>query len=786
MYISINWIKEFVDLEGVDIFELINKFTLKTAEVEGIEEKGKGTDKVVIGEILSVKNHPDSDHLHILKVDAGEILDIVCGAPNVRVGMKTAVATVGGHIGGEKITKAKLRGVESYGMCCSGKELGISDDHEGILDLVTDLKNGTSIEELFPIKDIVFEIDNKSLTNRPDLWCHYGIARELASHANRPLKPLNLDNLNAYNDLEKVEIKVDCDNLLRYTAIKVENVTKKLTPYYMQTRLYYCGMRSLNLLADLTNYIMLEVGQPMHAFDGEKVDRIEVEYAKENQEFVTLDGQTRTLKDNDIMIKSKGENVCIGGVMGGLDSEIVDTTTKLLLESAVFDCSSIRKTANRLNLRSEASNRYEKSLDPENAPVATARFLNLLKEIDKDVVVTSSFSDNYQKKYDRITLNVSIDYVNSYIGEKLSVDYCKNVLESIGFKVTLKDEKNMEILVPTFRATKDVSIPADIVEEIARLYGYDNIKAKPLVFAIEASELDEKIKNEYKVKDIMSLNGFTEIYTYIWKNKKENDRLKIEEPKGVSVVNSVLFNEIRNTLTPTMLQCIDENAKTYQDIKVFEIARVCDGIVDGLSNERKKFAYAISSTTRDMREIYFEAKKVIETLAREFGIELGYKPRTANKNYLHPANNAEIMIGDKVIGFMGLVHPVTLDVIDPKINIAVVEVDINMFLDSAKSLSKYYPNSVYQPVNLDFNFVVNKDMYYGDIEKILKSYKTDLHYYIKLVDIYKDEKVLGDNYSYTFNVTLISNTHTLTGEEISKFHSEFINYCQEHNLKLRG
>ncbi|MBQ7307779.1 MAG: phenylalanine--tRNA ligase subunit beta [Clostridia bacterium] len=786
MYISINWIKEFVDLDGIDIYELINKFTLKTAEVEGIEEKGKDTDKIVIGEILSVQNHPNSDHLHVLKVDAGEILDIVCGAPNVRVGMKTAVALVGGHVHGEKITKAKLRGVESFGMCCSGKELGISDDHEGILDLVTDLKNGTDINELFPIKDIVFEIDNKSLTNRPDLWCHYGIARELASHANRPLKPLNRDNLESYNDLPKTTIKVDCDNLLRYTAIKVENVTEKLTPYYMQTRLYYCGMRSLNLLADLTNYIMLEVGQPMHAFDGDKVQKIEVEYAKDNQEFVTLDGQTRILKNNDIMIKSNGENVCIGGVMGGLDSEIVDTTTKLLLESAVFDSTSIRKTANRLNLRSEASNRYEKSLDPENAPIATSRFLKLLKDIDKNIKVTSSFSDNYPRQYEKIVLNVSIDYVNSYIGEKLTVNYCKDVLESIGFVVNAKDEKNMEILVPTFRATKDISIPADIVEEIARLYGYDNIKAKPLIFAIEANELDEKIKNEYKIKDEMALNGFTEIYTYIWKNKKENDKLKIEEPKGVTVVNSVLFNEIRNTLTPTLLQCIDENAKTYTDMKVFEIARVADGIVDGLTNEKKKFAYVISSITRDMKDIYFEAKRVLETLSKDLNINLSYRPKTANKNYLHPANNAEILIGDTVVGFMGLVHPVTLDVIDPKINIAVVELDVNMYLDNAKPKSKYYPTSVYQPVNLDFNFVVDNKMYYGEIENILKSYKTDLNYSFKLVDIYKDEKVLGDNYSYTFNVTVVSNTHTLSGEEIASFHSDFIKYCGEHNLKLRG
>lgn len=786
MYISINWIKEFVDLDGIDILNLINKFTLKTAEVEGIEEKGKNTNNVFLGEILSVENHPNSDHLHLLKVDVGEkgVFDIVCGAKNVRVGMKTAVALIGGEVQGNKIEKVSLRGVESYGMCCSGKELGISDDNEGILDIVTTKNNGVDINEIYPIKDIIFEIDNKSLTNRPDLWCHYGIAREIASHANRPLKRLEKLDLSEFDNLQEVEIEVDCDNLLRYTAIKVENVTEKLTPYYMQTRLYYCGMRSLNLLADLTNYIMLEVGQPMHAFDGDKVKKIEVGYAKDKEEFITLDNQKRILNSSDIMIKSNGENVCIAGVMGGLDSEIVDTTTSLLLESAVFDATSIRKTANRLSLRSEASNRYEKSLDPENTVNATSRFLYLLKNIDKDVKIVSKFSDNYPKPYDKININISIDYINGYIGENLSQEWCKSVLESIGFKVTILDDKNMSIDVPSYRATKDISIQADIVEEVARLYGYDNITAKPLKFSIEANELNPMIKNEYKVKDIMALKGFSEIYTYIWKNKKENERLGIQENEGVRVVNSTLFNEIRNSLTPTMLQCIDENSKSFDDIKIFEIARAVDGIINGKANEQKKFAYAISSLTKKPQELYIEAKEVLETLAKEFNIKLEYKPKTANKNYLHPLNNAEILLNGKVIGFMGIVHPCTTNIISQKIAISVVEINIREFLSLATSKSKYYPVSVYQPVKLDFNFMISNDLYYGDIEKIFNNYKTNLNYSYKLIDVYR-HKLLGDKCSYTISVTIVANDHTLTGEEISAFHSDFINYCEKNNFELR-
>ena len=284
MYVSMNWIKDFVDLDGEDLEQLIHRFTLSTAEVEGIEYKGRDISNVVVGEIIMCQDHPDSDHLHVLKVDAGDkVYDVVCGAPNARTGIKTAFVKVGGQVGDMQIRAAKLRGIESFGMCCSAKELGISDDHSGIMELDPSYANGTDIKEIFPIDDVIFEVDNKSLTNRPDLWGHYGMAREFAALTGHELKALPVMDSDYTGDAEvPVEIR-NKDLVFRYSSVRIENIQANVSPMEMQIRLYYCGMRAINLLADITNYIMLELGQPMHAFNGDKMKKIVVDTPKQEK-----------------------------------------------------------------------------------------------------------------------------------------------------------------------------------------------------------------------------------------------------------------------------------------------------------------------------------------------------------------------------------------------------------------------------------------------------------------------------------------------------------------------
>ncbi len=375
MLISLNWISDFVDLEGIDKIDLIKRFTLSTAEVEDIYHKGDDLKDVVVGKILSIENHPKSKKLHLLKVDGGDkVYDVVCGAPNVEENMLIPFVKSGGKVGGHDITTANVAGYESHGMCCSEAELGISADHSGLMKLPEDLVVGTDIKDVYDISDIVFEVDNKSLTNRPDLWGHYGIAREIAALTGRPLKALDVVDLEQYNNLPSLNIEVKDELCKRYTGLTVANVTENASPVNLRIRLFYCGSRAINLLADLTNYLMMEMGQPMHAFDLGKVSQIEVKRYETPFEFKTLDGETRKIDENTLMITNGTEPVAIAGIMGGLDSEIEDDTNGLLLESASFDAVCVRKSSTRLGLRTDASMRYEKTLDPEMTVTAIERF----------------------------------------------------------------------------------------------------------------------------------------------------------------------------------------------------------------------------------------------------------------------------------------------------------------------------------------------------------------------------------------------------------------------------
>lgn len=471
MFLSMNWIQDFVDLSGLDKVKLIHQFSLSTAEVENeIFFKGSDLSGVVVAEIKSIENHPESKKLHLLKVDIGEdeLTDVVCGAPNVKLGMKTAFAKVGARLGEIEIAPRPLAGCMSYGMCCSEAEIGISDDNSGIMEITDNVKNGTDIKELYAIDDIVFEVDNKSLTNRPDLWGHYGIAREFASLSGRQLKPLDIDDLSAYNSLPQIDMKIEDAPCQRYSCLQVENITRNVSPVNMRIRLFYCGMRGINFLADLTNYLMLEMGQPMHAFDSRKVEKIRVKRFDKPFTFQTLDGVDRNIDENTLMICNDNTPVAIAGIMGGLDSEIVDDTTTLTLESATFDSVSIRKSTVRLSHRTDASMRYEKSLDPEMTVIAIARFVKLLKEYDSNVKVVSSLTDEYAFHYDTVKLNFDKNFVNRYTGIEISNDTIVKTLTSLGFKVTLEGDE-FTVIVPSWRATKDVTIKADIIEEITRI-----------------------------------------------------------------------------------------------------------------------------------------------------------------------------------------------------------------------------------------------------------------------------------------------------------------------------
>ncbi|MBE6738345.1 MAG: phenylalanine--tRNA ligase subunit beta [Ruminococcaceae bacterium] len=789
MLLSMNWIEDFVDLSGLDKLELIHKLSLSTAEVENeIFFKGSDLSGVVVAEIKSVENHPESKKLHLLKVDAGDgkLTDVVCGAPNVRVGMKTAFAKVGAKLGEIEIAPRPLAGFESFGMCCSEAELGISDDHSGIMDITEDVPVGTDIKNVYTIDDIIFEIDNKSLTNRPDLWSHYGFAREFAALAGRELKPLEVEDLTAYDNLKKVDMKIEDPLCQRYSCMQVENIKRTESPVNMRIRLNYCGMRGINFLADLTNYLMLEVGQPMHAFDSRKVEKIRVKRFDTPFTFTTLDGVERNIDENTLMICDDNTPVAIAGIMGGLDSEIVEDTTTLTLESATFDAVSIRKSTVRLAHRTDASMRYEKCLDPEMTTLAIGRFINLLKKYDSDVQVVSALTDEYAYKYDTVTLDFDKNFVDRYTGIEIDNDTIVKTLTDLGFKVTLEGD-NFSVVVPSWRATKDVTIKADIIEEITRIYGYDNFDintTRSPLYPVRA----EAIKSaEDKVKDMLVKKfNLHELHSYVWAYNDEMKDLSLPVEDNVRLANATNPNieTIRNSIIPTQLCQLKTNTGYKADFGIFEVGRVVKGLKeDGLCNEQKMLALTLFSKTKDIKTLYFELRDMLAIIAGDLKHKvLSFKAVAPTHAYEHPTNLNNILIDGNVVGTMGILHPSVLKKIDKKANIVFAEINMSTFTEAEVAPIVYDEPSKFPSMTYDISVEIPAGILFESLAKCWENEGKGLLKCTRIVDTYDTEEI----HSITVRFEFSSSERTLSTAEIQEIMDKVLANLSAIGVTLRG
>ncbi|MBE5758065.1 MAG: phenylalanine--tRNA ligase subunit beta [Clostridiales bacterium] len=787
MYISLNWIKDFVDLDGLKVEDIVNKFTLSCAEVEDVVYKGKDISKVITARIESVENHPNSKKLHLLKVNTGkEVLDIVCGAPNVRVGLITALATIGGKVGEVEINKAVVGGYESYGMCCSAKELGISDDNSGIIEFAEDTPIGVDIKEILPIEDTIIEVDNKSLTNRPDMWGHYGIAREISAITGRKLKEYVVDNGN-YASLPAINVEVESDTCNRYSAVRIENVSKNVSPMEMQVRLYYCGMRAISLLADLTNYIMLELGQPMHSFNGDKVQAIKVRNVKEDTQFTTLDETERVLPKDTMVIDLNSEIGAIAGVMGGLSSEIEDNTNSTVLESANFDAVKIRKTATALGLRSESSARYEKSLDPEMTMTALLRYIYLLKNIDENIKVTSSITDIYVNKYKHITIEITKGFIDRYTGIEIGIDRMVSILESLGFGVSQNGE-TLTIDVPTWRATKDISVKADIVEEITRVYGYDNMVSLPSKQPVTPTKLSVDVERDYSLKFTLADRfNFHEIHSYLWENAEENKELGIETVSHIRLINSLQKDndDLRSTMLPTMIRAIAQNKNFEDGCGVFEIGHIVTGMKDNLAVEEKALGMAKIFARTDTQKQLLDMKDCIHYLFEYvLKIPVAFKHNCPEKPYLIDKNHYIVVSGTEIVGEIGILSPKVQRKIDSNKNIILVELYLNEINKISSQEYKVERVSRYPVTTLDFNFLLDEDDLYSKIESVGGLVRTDLSYKFNLVDIYENKENKTKSYTIRYQVT--SFDHTLSSAEIEEFHKAVIDTFEKHDIHLKA
>lgn len=766
MYISMNWIQEFVDLSGLDLMALIHQFSLSTAEVENeIFRKGADLSGVVVAEIKSIENHPESKKLHLLKVDCGEseLVDVVCGAPNVRVGMKTAFAKLGAQLGEITIAPRKLAGYTSHGMCCSEKELGLSDNNDGIMDITEDVANGTDIKALWQIDDIVFEVDNKSLTNRPDLWGHYGIAREFAALAKRPLKPMEMVDLTQYKDLPAIDMKIEDPLCQRYSCLTVENITRNVAPMNMRIRLYYCGMRAINLLADLTNYLMLEMGQPMHAFDSRKVEKIRIKRFDKPFTFQTLDKVERQIDENTLMICNGDKPVAIAGIMGGLDSEIVADTTSLTLESATFDAASVRKSTVRLAHRTDASARYEKSLDPEMTVPAIARFVKLLQDADAGMRVTSCLTDERAFTYPQITLDFDKRFVDRYTGIEISDEHIVSTLTALGFTVR-QEVDSFSVDVPSWRATKDVTIKADIIEEITRIYGYDNFDIHTAEAPLYPVREHIEKTTENKVKDILVKRcGLHEVHSYIWQYSDEYRKLGIEVEDNIRLLGAANPNieVIRTSIVPTQLVQVKANTAFAPSFGVFEIGRVAEGCDEnGLAREHKRLCVTLFSKVDSVETLYFRLRDMLAATVDDLKHRpLTWRKAEATHSWQHPKNLNDVLCDGVMLGQIGVAHPVVSRKIDKKAAIVFAEIDMDALSHIGAERIKYVEPSRFPGMEQDLTFMAET---YAPIARAIENASSPLINRVNVVGTYTDE----NGKSITVRLFFSHAERTLTREEV--------------------
>lgn len=767
MKISVDWLKDYVDLKGITTQQIADKLTQITCEVEEITPVGQGLESVVVGKILTCEAHPQSDHLHLLTVDVGQgqPLNIVCGAPNARAGIVVAVATVGTVMpDGMQITPTKIRGYESFGMCCSYAELGYKDDNEGIIELPANTKIGTPITKVLKgLQDEIIEIDNISVTNRPDLWGHYGMARELSVIFDRPLKSIDTTLAHAYDNLPALKVKIEDERCLSYGAIKISNLAGIVSPDIMQNRLYKLGHNSHGFLVDLTNYVMFAFGNPLHAFDATKVDKISVGTIPVGTQFTTLKDNLVTATKDMLFIKSNGAPVALAGVMGGKNSEITDTTNDVVFEVATFDASNIRRTSTAVGIRSDASMRYEKALDPKLNWLAVSEVLRLIQQYAPQAQVQSSFTRVTSKAAEQPTSRITVEraMLNRYTG----VDFSKQdkmiqtKLTALGFAPEISADK-IVVTVPSWRRWKDITTPADVIEEIVRNYGYQNIK--PLAPVIEVAPVPYIANAQAKdtLKDLLAWNyAFSEVHTNIWYDTKTLKHLGVVAPSYATVANpfNKEDNQIRSTMLPSMLT-VAENNKHQPMVRVFEIGRVID--------EKQIETEHLAGVAVGMD--YKALAEMVTTIFNHLGIQLDYQLQKADLDIWHPTNRAQILYHEQVIGCIGIIHPqIMANAVGFEINLSQIDFQ-NVAKEHAPILSKF------PKTELDFTFVWHDN--YAALDAIWANYHNPLVTKRCLKVVY------GNKFTLTFTVS--STEKTLDKTEINKIHQEILDFATQNNVKL--
>lgn len=805
MLLSLNWLKDFVKIpKNITPEDLALRLSMHTVEVEGWNDQSNSLKGVIIGQVMEVEKHPNADRLRITKVDIkSEILTIVCGAPNVEKGQLVPVATIGAILpNGLEIKESEIRGEKSFGMICAEDELGLGTNHEGIMVLDKKAKIGEAFSKYLNLDDIILEIDNKSLSNRSDLWGHYGMAREISTFYNSEFKDYNsFLEPEIVQAEDKLDVKVEDKKLCpRYMAMAIKNIKIAESPRWLKDRLVAIGLRPINNIVDITNYVMFETGQPLHAFAKDQVDKIIVRTAKKNEHLETLDGKERELDEDMLVIASSSEPIAIAGVMGGLKSSINNETTEIIIEAANFEAVSIRKTSGKLGLRTDASMRYEKSLDPNLAETGLRRAYTLLKTICPEVEASSAICDisNFSLNLGPIAMN--LDWINEKIGQDIPEEQIINILERLGFSVS-KQDNDLSIMIPTWRAAKDIAIREDILEEIMRIYGYDNIVISAPSVPVNPPEiLSEKVL-ERKVKNILSGNfNLIETYNYSFVGESSLKKLDLDFTNYLKLVNPISDqqNLLRQNLLVGLLSNVKVNQFNYDEISLFEVGRIyldTPGTFDKAGDDRerlpyqeKRIAFVLSGKNGNY---FFEAKGIVEGLLKSVlnnSWETEFVSIEDFPAYSNSKKSARIRINNHDLGLITTIDDVVARRFGLKNETVIVEINFAelLALFNVCPLKKYQPLPKYPAISRDLAFVVDSGMLYNDLRKEIKNFD-DLIVEVELFDSYQGERLGSNHKSLAFHVVYQSPERTLRAEEIDAIQKKLIVRLEEKfNAQIRN
>ena len=786
MLVSYNWLKQYTNVED-NANALAEKITRGGIEVEGVEYLAEEISGVVVGYVVSKEKHPDAEKLNVCQVNVGEEenLQIVCGAPNVDAGQFVIVAKVGAKLPGIKIKKAKLRGVESQGMICSLAELGLSKSvvpknyQEGIYVFETEQELGSDVVEVLGLNDYILDL---SITpNRADALSMRGLTYELGALYNNKVDFKDVEKEENY-EATSLQVSIESDSCKNYVGQVVKNVEVKSSPLWLQTRLMNSGIRPINNIVDITNYVLLEFGQPMHAFDKDLVgDKIVVRDAKEGEVLETLDGEERKLQTTDLVITDGTHAIALGGVMGGKNTEVSGETKNIILESAYFNPTSVRRTSAAHGLRSDSSARFEKGIDPNMQKAALARAVELILELCPNAVVESSVG--VVNKVDDKVVEITTSYINNYLGIILSTEEIVAILEGLSFIVEVTGE-NLVVKVPTRRP--DISIKQDLVEEVIRIYGYDNLASTlPKFSKTTKGGLTYSQRMVRDLRAVYASLGFNDTINYSLVSEEEATEYTLEEHHKVRLLMPMTetHSTLRQSLVPGLLNTVQYNvARKQKDLKLFEIGRVFFGSGDD-NIQPKETLYLSAALTGEERATkwlkessaldFFAAKGYLEVVFERLGLDEKVTYKKSTLEGMHPGRFAEVYLGEKRIGFIGEVHPQVADKLGLN-KTYVFEINLDEVISESKVKPKYEEVTKYPEITRDIAMLVDVKDEYQNIYNVVESVNSKLISKVELFDLYVGAELLAGKKSLALTITYSDKQKTLTDEEVTSVHDKVL------------